>query len=201
MRMRQGSEVVDRDRRRLFPLGNRKIAATATILGWLAALGSVALATQDRFTLKAPNGIAFSEFRGYENWPDVAVSKTDDGIKVIAANPAMIEAYRAGVPGNGKPFPDGAKIVKVEWSQKKNPESPFSVVVPDTLKSVEFIEKDAKRFPQTNGWGYAQFLYDAASDTFTELGALPARAVTGECHACHTIVGAKDYIFTSYPKR
>ena len=153
MRMRQGSEVVGRDRRRLFSLENRKIAATATILGWLAALGSVALATQDRFTLKAPNGIAFSEFRGYENWPDVAVSKTDDGIKVIAANPAMIEAYRAGVPGNGKPYPDGAKIVKVEWSQKKNPESPFSVVVPDTLKSVEFIEKDMMRRPiRSRNW-------------------------------------------------
>ena len=74
-------------------------------------------------------------------------------------------------------------------------------MVPGTLKYVEFIEKDSKRFPETNGWGYAEFLYDAASDTFTEKGELPARAVTGECYACHTIVAAKDYIFTAYPKR
>ncbi len=183
------------------PLSNKQITTTVAILGLLAGLGRMALAAQDRFTLTAPNGIAFAEFRGYESWPDVAVSQAGDGIKVIAANPAMIEAYRSGIPGSGKPFPDGAKIVKIEWAQKKNPESPFPVEVPDSLRGVEFIEKDSKRFPQTNGWGYAQFLHDAAAGTFTELGALPARAVTGECHACHTIVAAKDYIFTSYPKR
>ena len=36
-------------------------------------------------------------------------------------------------PGqHGKPFPEGSVIVKIEWSKKKNPESPYSVVVPDT---------------------------------------------------------------------
>lgn len=182
-------------------LKSGRAAATTGLLALLAGFGSIALASQDRFTLKAPSGIGFSEFRGYEDWPDVAVSRTEDGIKVIAANPAMIEAYRSGTPGNGKPFPDGSKIVKIEWSQRKNPEAPFSVEVPDTLKTVEFIEKDSKRFPQADGWGYAQFMYQAASDTFSELGPLPERAATGECHACHTIVAAKDFIFTSYPKR
>jgi hypothetical protein len=41
--------------------------------------------------------------------------------------------------------------------------SPYSVEVPNTLKSVSFIEEDLKRFSDTNGWGYAQFSYDAAS--------------------------------------
>jgi hypothetical protein len=122
-------------------------------------------------------------------------------LKVIAANETMINAYREGIPGNGKPFPDGSKIAKIGWSTKKNPEAPFEVVVPDALKYVEFIEKDSKRFPESHGWGYAEFLYDAASGTFTEKGPLPERAVTGECHACHTIVAAKDYIFTAYPRR
>jgi hypothetical protein len=174
---------------------------TAIILGSFATIGCTALSAQDKFTLKAPNGIAFAEFRGYEDWPDVAVSRTEDGIKLIAANPTMIEAYKAGAPGDGKPFPDGSKIVKIEWFQKKNPESPFSVDVPASLKTIEFIEKDSKRFPDADGWGYAQLLYDASSDRFTEPGALPARAVTGECHSCHAIVAAKDFIFTAYPKR
>jgi hypothetical protein len=113
----------------------------------------------------------------------------------------MIEPYRAGIPGNGKPFPDGSKIVKIEWTKKSNPEAPFPVEAPDKLITVEFIEKDSRRFPDADGWGYAQFLYDPTSDTFTELGALPARALTGECHSCHTIVKAKDFIFTSYQKR
>jgi hypothetical protein len=162
----------------------------------LAVLGSITLAAQDRFTLQVPNGLAFSEFRGYESWQDVSVSQTENALKVIAANDAMINAYRQGVPGNGKPFPEGSKIVKIEWSSKKNPESPYFVMVPDTLKSVSFIEKDTKRFPDTNGWAYAQFVYDAASDTFKPNGN------DAKCgYACHTTVAAKDYIFTAYPPR
>lgn len=162
----------------------------------LAVLGGMALAAQDRFMLKVPNGPAFSDFRGYENWRNVAVSQTESGLKVIAANTAMTNAYRSGIPGNGKPFPDGSKIVKIEWSAKKSTESPYFVMVPDTLKSVSFIEKDSKRFRDSGGWGYAQFHYDAASDTFTPFG---NDAACG--YACHTAVKAKDYIFTAYPRR
>jgi hypothetical protein len=86
--------------------------------------------------------------------------------------------------------------VKIEWSPKKNPESPYFVMVPDTLKSVSFIEKDSKRFRDSGGWGYAQFLYDAASDAFTPSG---SDAACG--YACHTAVKAKDYIFTAYARR
>jgi hypothetical protein len=69
-------------------------------------------------------------------------------------------------------------------------------MVPDTLKSVSFIEKDTNRFPDTSGWAYAQFLYDAASDTFTPNG------IDAKCgYACLATVAAKDYIFTAYPKR
>jgi hypothetical protein len=161
-----------------------------------AALGGIALAAQDKYTLKVPNGLAFSEFRGYENWQDVAVSQTENGIKVILANPAMMKAYRSGIPGNGKPFPDGSKVAKIEWTSKKSAESPYSVMVPDTLKSVSFIEKDTKRFPDTHGWAYAQFVYDAASDTFSPNGN------DARCgYECHSKVSAKDYIFTAYPKR
>jgi hypothetical protein len=167
-----------------------------TIAVSLAAVGGIALAAQDRYTLKVPNGLAFSEFRGYENWQDVAVSQTENGLKVIAANGPMIKAYRSGIPGNGKPFPEGSKIVKIEWTSKKNAESPYFVMVPDNLKSVSFIEKSTKRFPNSGGWGYAQFQYDAAAETFTPVGDGTACG-----HACHTGVKAKDYIFTAYPRR
>ncbi len=168
----------------------------SSIVVLLAVLGGMALAAQDRFTVKVPNGLAFSDFRGYENWQDVAVSQTENGLKVIAANDAMINAHRQGVPGAGKSFPEGSKIVKIEWSSKRNAKSPYFVMVPDTLKSVSFIEKDTKRFPDTNGWAYAQFLYDAASDTFKPNGN------DAKCgYACHTTVAARDYIFTAYPKR
>ena len=154
----------------------------------------------DRYTLKAPNGVEFSDIRGYETWPDVNVSQVEDGLKVIVANPTMIEAYQAGVPGNGKPFPDGSKIVKIEWSQKEDPESPYPVKVPNILKRVGFIEKDSKRFPETNGWGYAQFTYDPATAMFMPEETDPAFGKE-LCHACHVAVAAKDYIFTAYPLR
>jgi hypothetical protein len=157
-------------------------------------------AAQDRYTLKAPNGVAFSEFKGYEAWQSVAPSQTDEGIKAILANPVMINAYRAGIPGNGKAFPEGSKIVKIEWARTPNPASPYAVQVPGTLKSVSFIEKDSKRFPDTSGWGYAQFLYDAASDTFKPYGS-DASFGKKVCYECHTRVRAQDYIFTKYPRR
>jgi hypothetical protein len=37
----------------------------------------------------------------------------------ILGNPAMIAAYEAGIPGNGKPFPDGAKMAKVHWTPEE----------------------------------------------------------------------------------
>lgn len=175
---------------------SKNILAIAVAL--LAVLGTMALAAQDRYTLQVPNGLAFAEIRGYETWQDVAVSQVKDGLKVIVANDLMINAYREDIPGNGKPFPDGSKIVKIEWSQK-SPGFPYFVMVPDTLESVSFIMKDSKRFPDTHGWAYAQFAYDPASDTFKPSDL----SLSGhECgYACHTTVAAHDYIFTAYPKR
>jgi Cytochrome P460 len=161
----------------------------------LSALGSIALAAQDRYTLKLGE-LAFADFRGYENWKVVAVSQTDAFLKVIVANDVMMDAYKQGLPADGKLFPEGSKIVKIEWSFKKNTEAPYSVMVPDTLKAVAVIEKDSSRFPDTHGWAYGNFNYDAASDTFTPEGS------DAKCgYACHTTVASKDYIFTAYPKR
>ena len=171
----------------------RAIAIGAVVL---AAWGGMALAAQDKYTLQVPNGLAFSDFRGYEDWEVVSLSHTEELIKVILANPVMVDAYRSGVPGNGKPFPDGSRIAKIEWTMKKSTEAPFSVNVPNTLHDVNFIEKDSKRFADSGGWGFALFDYDAASDTFKPDGS----GVT--CgFECHKIVAAKDYIFHPYQKR
>ena len=120
--------------------------AISIILAAVAVLGGMAIAAQDRYTVKVPDGLAFSEFEGYETWQDVAVSQTETSLKVIAANGPMIEAYRQGVPGNHKLFPEGSKVVKIEWSTKKNAVSPYFVMIPDALKTVSFIEKDSNRF-------------------------------------------------------
>ena len=130
----------------------------------LAVLSGAAISAQDKYTLQVPGGLSFSEFRGYEDWQTVAVSQTEVAINVILANPVMIDAYRAGVPASGKPFPDGSKMAKISWNPKKSAEAPAPTTVPDTLHSVGFMMRDSKRFPDSGGWGWAQFKYDAASE-------------------------------------
>src|ERR1700685_469101 len=189
-------EEVMFDKTFLLSRGLRAISRAALGIA-LAVLGGRAFSAQDKYTLRVPDGLAFSDFRGYENWQVVAVSQTEDLLKVMVANPTMIEAYRSGVPGKGKPFPDGSKIAKIEWKPKKNTEAPFSVRVPDVLQDVFFIEKNNKKFPDTKGWAYAAFDYDAASNTFKP----DPTGVVGCGFACHTKVASKDYIFTAYGKR
>jgi len=166
----------------------------------LAVLGATVIYAQDhaqdKYSLKTSSGIAFSDFRGYEDWAVASSARTDEVLKVIVANPTMINAYKAGVPANGQPFPDGSMIVKLQWKPKKSTEAPFVVDVPDVFKQVFVMEKDSKRFPKSGGWGYAVFNYDAASDKFS---ADPSPSDCG--NTCHTAVKAKDYIFHPYQKR
>ena len=161
----------------------------------LAVLGSASVAQQDRYALKLGN-LSFGDFKGYENWKVVAVSETKDQLKVIVANDVMMEAYRQGLPADGKLFPEGSKIVKIEWGRKANTVSPYPVQVPENLQAVATIEKDSKRFPDTHGWAYGNFNFDAKSKIFTPQGN------DAKCgYACHTKVAARDYIFTDYPFR
>ena len=169
----------------------------------LAVLGGVAISAQDKYTVQVPGGLAFSEFRGYESWEAVSISRNEKVVAVILANPVMIAAYRAGFPGNGKPIPDGAKMAKVHWIPKPNEFFP-DATVPGTLLNVDFMQKDSKRFADSGGWGYAVFDYDAASDTFRPgtLAGTPPQGNDAKCgFACHTIVQTRDYVFTEYGKR
>src|SRR5262245_32547045 len=125
--------------------------ASAGIAVAIVRLGGRAISAQDKYTVQVPNGLAFSEFRGFEDWPTVAVSQSGDLIEVIVANPVMIEAYRAGAPHNGKPFPDGSKTAKIHWKAKKSAEAPDPTTVPDTLHDVDFMVRYSKRFQDTGG--------------------------------------------------
>ena len=167
-------------------------------------LAGMALAAQDRYTLQVPGGLAFADFRGYEDWQVVSVSHNGDKLATILGNPALIEAYRAGIPGNGKPFPDGARFAKIHWTAKKDESQPGEPLVPGPLHDIDFMVKDSKKFADSGGWGYAQFEYDPASETFrpgtTEDS--PPQEHDAKCgFACHTIVQDKDYVFTAYPQR
>lgn len=184
---------------------SKSMLISVSIAVSLAVLAAgAAMSAQDKYSVKVPNGLAFSEFRGYEGWQTISISQNGGQVATILGNPAMIDAYKAGVPGNGKPFPDGAKMAKIHWNPKKNETAPGPPTVPGTLHDVDFMVKDSKRFADSGGWGYAVFKYDAASDTFApgDLTGKPPQGNDAKCgFACHTIVKEQDYVFTEYAKR
>src|SRR5262245_3651134 len=182
------------------------LVMTISLVG-LGVVGDRAVTAQDtgqgKYTVKVPNGLAFAEFRGYEGWQTVAISQNEKLIAVILGNPVMINAYQSGIPGNGKPFPDGAKMAKIHWNGKKHESFP-KTMVPGSLHDVDCMVKDSKRFADSGGWGWAAFKYNAATDTFTPFAMSdePPQGNDAKCgFGCHSIVRTKDYVFTEYGKR
>ena len=193
-------------------MSHRYIIAAVVIVG--VSVISVVLGAQPRSgaTPTAANGIGFAEFDGYRSWPLIATSTAGtDGCgtskvgctKAIFGNPVMIKAYADGFPANGKPAPDGARIVKVEWMKEQNPNSPYEVTVPGQVNEVAVMVKDSKRFAATDGWGYATFQPDGAAGAFkNKAGQTDTAFHATLCHQCHTS-GAKatGFVYSAYAKR
>ena len=178
----------------------RTIAIVTALVG---AVGASALSAQDKYTVKVPGGLAFAEFRGYEGWQLVSISQDGPAIAAILANQVMIDAYRAGMPGNGKPFPDGSKMAKIHWNPISMAIFP-AATVPGVQHDVDFMVKDSKRFPDSGGWGWAAFIHDTTSGTFSPAtaAAKPPQGNNATCGlGCHTIAKSKDLVFTDYAPR
>ena len=171
----------------------------------LAALGTrVAISAQDRDNLKVPGGLSFSEFKGYESWQLISLSHNGDKLAAILGNPAMVRAFQAGIPANGQPFPDGAKMAKIHWTVTSKTSYPGTPAVAGPLHDVDFMVKDSKRFADSGGWGYGVFEYDAAADKFAPgtLSGKPPQGNDAKCgFTCHTSVKSRDYVFTDYGHR
>ena len=182
----------------------RKRTRTVAVVTALAiCLGGSPVAAQSKYAVKVPGGLAFSEFRGYEGWHLVSISQDGPLMAAILANPIMIKAYEAGIPGNGKPFPDGAKMAKVHWTPTKMKVFP-AATVPGEQHDVDFMVKDSQRFKDSGGWGYAVFESDSASHSFRPgtKADQPPQDNDAKCgFACHTIVKNRDFVFTDYARR
>jgi hypothetical protein len=179
------------------------LTACAALAMSLTVANSAAPAKPDKYSVKVPGGLAFSEFRGYETWEVVSMSSTEKAVAVTMGNPAMIAAFKSGYPANGKVAPDGARMAKIHWNPKKQQFFP-NATVPGAQQNVDFMVKDSKRFADSGGWGYAVFDYDAATDTFTPgtLAGSPPQGNDAKCgFACHTVAKSRDYVFTDYGHR
>ena len=176
--------------------------AAALVISMAVIAGSVETSA-DKYNVKVEGGVAFSEFKGYESWQAVSMSQNGGVIATILANPVMIDAYLAGVPGNGKPFPEGSKMAKMHWNPKASDTFP-AATVPGALLNVDFMEKDSKRFADSGGWGWGAFEYNASTDKFTPSteANTPPQSHDAKCgFACHTLVKNRDFVFTEYARR
>ncbi|MEP7367735.1 MAG: cytochrome P460 family protein [Acidobacteriota bacterium] len=175
----------------------------AVLVGVAAGVGGFAISAQNKYSVSVPGGLAFAEFKGYEAWQTISLSRNEKVVAVILGNPEIIKAYQAGIPGNGKPFPDGAKMAKIHWTPKPNEFFP-DATVPGKLVNVDFMVKDSKRFADSGGWGYAVFDYDAASNKFTPgtTAGKPPQGNDAKCgFTCHSSAKSRDYVFTDYGRR
>jgi hypothetical protein len=183
-----------------------KYLAATVCCAILATMSSAADAPAkpipDKYSVKVPGGLSFAEFRGYEKWEVISTSLTDKLAAVIVGDPAMIAAYKSGIPLNGKPFPDGVRMTKIHWDPAR--EQHFQARVPGALHDIDFMVKDSKRFADSGGWGYAAFRFDAATNTFSPVGmdGAPPQNNDAKCgFACHTVVKSRDFVFTNYAAR
>jgi hypothetical protein len=180
------------------------LASCAVVVISLAVVAhSATVAGDGKYDQKVPGGLAFAEFEGFESWEAISISANDKAVAVILGNPTMIAAYKAGIPANGKPVPDGARMAKIHWAPRKSQFFP-SATVPGTQQNVDFMVKDSKRFADSGGWGYAVFDYDAVTDRFSPgtTAGTPPQGNDARCGlACHTIAKSRDYVFTDYGHR
>jgi hypothetical protein len=182
---------------------SKTVLTIAMLTGVLACAKPASSPETGKYAVKVPNGLAFSEFKGYENWQLISISQDGPAIAAILGNPVMIKAYEAGIPRNGKPFPDGSKMTKIHWVPTKMASFP-AATVPGRQHDVDFMVKDSKRFADSGGWGWGAFEYDSASGNFTPAttAASPPQGNDAKCgFACHTIVQKTDYVFTDYAHR
>ncbi len=134
----------------------------------------------------APNGIAYPA--DYKDWSVVSSSHRVDNntLRVILGNDAAVVAARSG---QTNPWPDGAILAKIVWKETVL-ESWDKAIVPGAFVHVEFMVKDAEKYAQTGGWGFARWK-GAGLEPHGE-----DASFVFECFGCHTPVKDNDYVFT-----
>ncbi len=146
--------------------------------------------------LAAPNGLRFDRIKGYEDWQFIAAHVRSDkkDMRYILGNDVAVKSYLSGAGAGGSGFGEGSILVKVKYAVETGRDWKESIE-PGKLAAIEYMVKDSKAFADTDGWGYAQFPWDAASGKFRAGGDGPK--FHHACHACHAEkVKSRDFVFT-----
>ncbi len=137
----------------------------------------------------SPNGIAY--YPDYMKWKVIAPSYREDKghIRIITGNETAVAALHAGK----NPLPDGSVLAKVAWKAEKHPSFP-DATVPGAFVQVEFMVKNATKYKNTGGWGFARFVGNELKPYGKDPG------FVNECFQCHMPVANNDYLFTKIVK-
>ena len=130
------------------------------------------------------NGLPFDP--NFKSWR--LISTTDRGdnntFRFVLGNDVAVKAAHAG---NISPWPDGTRFAKVAWLQEPGPDG---LLHPGKFWQVEFMERDAKRYKDTEGWGWGRWrgmdLRPYGKDAH----------FVSECTGCHQPVRGNDYVYT-----
>lgn len=165
----------------------KKLAQISSLLVLMSLLLTGPIVAADRPV--APNGIPI--YSDYMAWKVIAPSYREDKghIRIITGNEIAVEALRAGK----KPLPDGSVLAKVAWKAEKHPFFPVATE-PGAFVQVEFMVKDANKYKDTGGWGFARFVGNDLKPYGKD-----AKFVS-ECFGCHQPVASNDYLFTKIVK-
>lgn len=141
------------------------------------------------------NGISFP--KGYQDWSVIAVSHREDNktLRIIIGNFTAINAIEDGLTN---PWPDGSVLGKMVWKDRQDKHW-SSATVPSEFVHSEFMFKDANKWKETGGWGWARWL-GVEQKPFGEGNSF----ASASCVACHTPVKEKDWVYTTpaiMPKR
>lgn len=156
------------------------------------AAAGLALLLATTAVLQSKSAATVDYPEGYRAWPHVKsmvlqaghpLYDAFGGIHHIYANGKALAAMQAS-----KPYPDGAVIV-FDLLEAKNENN---AVVEGARKVVGVMQKDAKKFGETGGWGFEGFKGDTKERAVTD-------AKTA-CFACHAGQKASDYVFATYRK-
>jgi hypothetical protein len=130
------------------------------------------------------NGFPFDPT--FENWKPISTTDRGDNntFRFILGNEIAVNAARSG---NISPWPDGASFAKIAWQQESGPDG---LMRPGKFVQVELMLKDARRYKDTEGWGWGRWrgldLKPYGSDA----------QFVNECTGCHRPVRGNDYVYT-----
>ena len=131
------------------------------------------------------NGMKFPV--GYRSWKFITLAKTN--LKEFTVTLGNDIAVKAAREMNTRPWPDGTVLVRVVWKPRKMTTWPNGVTAGDFIQ-LNMMVKDAEKYKDTLGWGFAQ--WDGMGLNAHATGKNQAEG----CVGCHEPLGAKrDYVF------